>query len=72
MVFQTRVPMLGFTAGAVAGAATAMGALGIRAVNLNGGIRLALTLLIGVVLGMAAERLADTLQRTRIAAMSGR
>jgi hypothetical protein len=72
LVYQARVPMLGFTAGAVAGAATSMGALGLRTVNLNGGIRLALTLLIGVVLGMAAERLAETLQRTRIAAMAGR
>ncbi|MDP3910075.1 MAG: DUF1097 domain-containing protein [Gemmatimonadales bacterium] len=72
LVYQARVPMLGFTAGAVAGAATSIGALGLRTVNVNGGIRVALTLVIGVVLGMVAERVADALQRTRIAAMAGR
>lgn len=72
MVYQARVPMLGFTAGAIAGAATSIGVMGLRVVTLNGGIRVALTLVIGVVLGMVAERLADALQRTRIAAMAGR
>jgi hypothetical protein len=72
MVYQARVPMLGFTAGAIAGAATAIGVMGIRVVTLNGGIRVALTLVIGVVLGMVAERVAEALQRTKMMAMAGR
>lgn len=73
MVFQARVAILGFTAGAVAGAATTLGVMGVRTVTLNGGIRVALTLAIGVVLGLIAERLAEALQRTKVvAAMAGR
>lgn len=72
MVFQTRVPLLGYTAGAIAGAATALGVMGVRTVNVNGGIRVALTLVIGVVLGMVAERVAEALQRTKMMAMAGR
>lgn len=73
MIFQARAPMLGFTAGAVAGAATSLGVMGVRVVNLNGGIRVALMLVIGVVLGLVAERVADALQRTKVvAAMAGR
>jgi hypothetical protein len=63
MVFQARVPLLGYTAGAFIGAATAMGA---RAVNLNGGIRVAIALAIGCVLGIAAERVSEMLGKLRV------
>lgn len=69
MVFQSRIAMLGFTAGAFIGAATTVAA---RATGLNGGIRIAMALVIGVVLGMVAERLAEVLQKTRIMAHAGR
>jgi hypothetical protein len=39
MVFQARVPLLGYTSGAIAGAATSLGVMGIRTVSVNGGIR---------------------------------
>src|SRR3989454_5108527 len=39
MVFQARIPLLSYTAGAFVGAATAMGA---RAVAINGGVRIML------------------------------
>ncbi len=61
MVFQARVPLLSYTAGALAGAGVAMGT---RVVNLNGGIRVAIALALGAALGFAAERLADAI-RTR-------
>jgi len=63
MVFQARVPLLSYTAGALAGAGVAMGT---RVVNLNGGIRVAIALALGAALGFAAERLADAI-RTRTA-----
>jgi hypothetical protein len=52
IVFQGQVAMLSYTAGALAGAAPAVGA---RAVNMEGGLRTAIALLIGVGLGFAAE-----------------
>lgn len=73
MAFQARVAILTFTAGAVAGAATGLGVMGMRTVTFNGGIRVAVMLLIGIALGLVAERLAGALQRTRVvAAMAGR
>lgn len=73
MVFQARVPLLSYTGGAIAGAAVAMGVMGIRVVTVNGGIRVAIALAIGCVLGIAAERLVEVLGRTRIVpAMSAR
>jgi len=63
MVLQTRVPLLSFTAGAFAGAGTALG-MGARTVQ--GGIRVAIVLAIGVGLGYAAEWLAGKV-RTRTA-----
>ncbi|HMG18662.1 MAG TPA: DUF1097 domain-containing protein [Gemmatimonadales bacterium] len=73
MVYQARVPLLSYTAGAVAGAATTMGVMGIRAVTLNGGIRVAAALAIGCALGIVAERLVDVLGRMRVVpAMSNR
>lgn len=70
MVFQARVPLLSYTTGAIVGAATAMGA---RAVTVNGGIRIAIALAIGCVLGIVADRVAEMLGRMRVVpAMSNR
>jgi hypothetical protein len=70
MVFQARVPLLSYTAGAFIGAATALGA---RAVTINGGIRVAIALAIGCVLGIVAERVAEMIGRMRVVpAMSNR
>ena len=66
MVFQAQVPLLSYTAGAFAGAATAIGALGVRAANFNGGIRVAIALAIGCALGIAAERIAEMIGRMRV------
>ena len=66
MVFQARFPLLTYTAGAFLGAATAIGALGTRVANVNGGIRLAISLAIGCVLGIVAERVAEMLGRMRV------
>ena len=63
MVFQARIPLLSYTAGAFVGAATAIGA---RAVVLNGGIRVAIALAIGCALGMVAERIAEMMGRMRV------
>jgi uncharacterized protein DUF1097 len=52
MVMQQRVPLLSYTAGAIAGAGVAMG---LRAVSLQGGIRVAVALALGAALGYAAE-----------------
>jgi hypothetical protein len=54
MVLQARVPLLSYTAGALAGAGVA---LGMRAVSIQGGVRVAIALAIGAVLGFAAERI---------------
>jgi len=62
IVFQARVPFLAFTAGAIAGAGVALGAMGIRSVTLQGGVRLAIALAIGAVLGYAAEWLEGKIQ----------
>jgi len=70
MVFQARIPLLSYTAGAIIGAASAMGA---RAVTINGGIRIAAALVIGCVLGIVAERVAEMIGRMRVVpAMSNR
>jgi hypothetical protein len=66
MVFQAQVPLLSYTAGAFLGAATAIGALGSRAVNFNGGVRVVIALAIGRALGIAAERVAEMLGRMRV------
>jgi hypothetical protein len=63
MVFQARIPLLSYTAGAFVGAATAIGA---RAVVLNGGIRIAIALAIGCGLGIVAERVAEMIGRMRV------
>jgi hypothetical protein len=70
IVFQARIPLLSYTAGALVGAATAMGA---RAVTLNGGIRIVIALAIGCALGIVAERVAEMIGRMRVVpAMSNR
>lgn len=73
IVFQARLPLLGYTAGAIAGAATSLGVMGMRVATINGGIRVVVALAIGCVLGLAAERLVDVLGRMRVVpAMSSR
>jgi hypothetical protein len=61
-VFQARVPLLSYTAGAVAGAATALGVMGIRRVTIDGGVKVALALAIGAGLGYAAEYVASRMK----------
>lgn len=58
MAYQARVPVLSSTAGAFAGAAAALGVMGVRAVTLQGSIKVLLALLIGVGVGYGAEYLA--------------
>jgi len=59
-VYQARVPLLSYTAGAIIGAATYL-AMGFRVFGMNGAIRVAIALAIGCVLGIAAERVAEML-----------
>jgi hypothetical protein len=65
MVMQTRLPLLSYTAGAFAGAGTAIGVMGLRAVNWNGGIRVAIMLAIGAGLGYAAEWISGMMKTGR-------
>ena len=58
MVLQAQIPLLSYTAGAFAGAGVAMG---LRAVNIQGGIRVAIALALGAALGFAAERIEGAL-----------
>jgi len=63
MVLQAQfLPILSYTAGALAGAGVAMG---LRAVTIEGGVRVAIALVLGGVLGFAAERIERALPRTR-------
>lgn len=62
MVLQARLPLLSYTAGAFAGAGVAMG---LRAVSLQGGIRVAIALALGAALGFVAERVAQALPPSR-------
>ena len=64
MVWQARVPLLSYTAGAIAGAGVTMGVLGVRSVNVEGGVRVAIALAVGAVLGYVAEWLTARI-RTR-------
>jgi len=63
MVLQAQVPLLSYTAGAFAGAGVAMG---LRAVSIQGGIRVAIALALGAVLGFVAERIARALPPGRM------
>ena len=73
IVFQARIPLLGYTMGAIAGAAASIGVMGTRVVTLNGGIRVVVALAVGALLGFVAERLADAIAKTRfVPAMSNR
>jgi hypothetical protein len=67
MVFQARVPLLSYTAGAIAGAGVAMGILGVRVVTVQGGIRVAIALVLGAGLGYAAEWLGGMMMKSRAA-----
>jgi len=72
MVYQARVPLLSYTAGAIIGAATYL-AMGFRTFAMNGAIRVAIALAIGCVLGIAAERVAEMLGKMRfVPSMSNR
>ena len=55
MVLVSRFPLLSFVAGAIAGAGTAMGVLGVRVATAQGGVRVALALALGAALGWVAE-----------------
>ena len=66
IVLQARIPLLSYTPGAIAGAGVTMGALGVRSANVQGGVRVAIALAIGAVLGYAAEWLTARI-RTRSA-----
>src|SRR5712691_3010013 len=55
IVYQARVPLLSYTAGALAGAGVAFGVLGMRIVTMQGGLRVAIALSLGAILGYAAE-----------------
>ena len=72
IVYQARLPLLSYTAGAIIGAATYL-AMGFRTFAMNGAIRVAIALAIGCVLGIAAERLSEVIGRMRVVpAMSNR
>jgi len=62
IMFQSRVPLLSFTAGAFVGAGAAL-ALGVNTVN--EGIQAAIALAIGALLGFGAERLAGAIAARR-------
>jgi uncharacterized protein DUF1097 len=62
MVLQAQLPLLSYTAGAFAGAGVAMG---LRAVSIQGGIRVAIALALGAALGFAAERIERALPPRR-------
>jgi hypothetical protein len=63
MVLQAQLPLLSYTAGAFAGAGVAMG---LRAVSIQGGIRVAIALALGAALGFAAERIERALPPGRM------
>jgi len=63
MVLQAQLPLLSYTAGAFAGAGVAMG---LRAVSIEGGVRVAIALAIGAALGFVAERIERALPRGRM------
>lgn len=72
MVYQARFPMLGYTTGAIVGAATYL-AMGFRTFGMNGAIKVVIALAIGCVLGIVAERVAEMLGRMKVVpAMSHR
>jgi hypothetical protein len=63
MVLQAQLPLLSYTAGAFAGAGVAMG---LRAVSIEGGVRVAIALALGAALGFAAERIERALPSGRM------
>ena len=54
IVYQARIPLLSYTAGAIAGTGVTL-AYGTRIVTMQGGLRVAIPLALGAVLGYAAE-----------------
>lgn len=63
MAYQANLPLLGYTPSAIAGAAVSMGVMGVRAVTLQGGIRVGVALAIGIGLGYGAEYLAAVMKK---------
>jgi hypothetical protein len=57
MVYQARVQLLAYTPAVIAGAATALGVMGLRTVTMQGGVRVVVALLIGTAIGYGAELL---------------
>ncbi len=63
LVLQARVPLLSFTVAAFGGAGVAFG---LGATTLQQGIRTAIALVVGAVLGFAADRVADMIRARRV------
>ena len=61
MVYQSRIQLLGYTPAVIASAATSLGALGLRSVTMEGGIRVIVALVIGTAIGYGAEALTGTI-----------
>src|SRR5256886_12955098 len=57
------LPLLSYTAGALAGAGVAMG---LRAATPEGGVRVAIALAVGAALGFVAERIQQDRKSTRL------
>lgn len=72
IVYQARFPLLSYTAGAIIGGATYL-AMGFRTFVMSPSLRVVISLAIGCVLGIAAERLTEVIGRMRVVpAMSNR
>lgn len=63
LALQSRLPLLSFTAAAFAGAGVAYG-LGVT--TLQGGLRAGIALIVGALLGFAADRLAEMARARRV------
>jgi len=68
IVYQAQLPLLSYTAGAIAGAGVALGVMGMRIVTMQAGLRVAIALAVGAVLGYAAEWVEGRM-RSRASAM---
>ena len=66
IVYQARLPLLSYTAGAIAGAGVTLGVLGMRIVTMQGGLRVAIALAVGGVLGYAAEWVEGRMMHSRV------
>jgi hypothetical protein len=64
------VPFLTYAPAAFAGAATALGVMGVRAVSVQNGIRVIVALVIGTALGYIAEHLTGIIMQQMTKARS--